>query len=95
MADWAHLIGYISGSVLGRLLKHPRAADFNIVALVRSREKAMIIRSKFRVNAVVGTLDEHDKLTGLAERADIVFSVVRARTPQSADNSLIIVRGID
>ncbi|KAI0658305.1 NAD-P-binding protein [Cubamyces menziesii] len=67
--------GYISGSVLGRLLKHPRAADFNIVALVRSREKAMIIRSKFRVNAVVGTLDEHDKLTGLAERADIVFSV--------------------
>ncbi|KAI0663902.1 NAD-P-binding protein [Cubamyces menziesii] len=67
--------GYISGSVLERLLAHPKAADFEITSLVRSPEKAKVIREKFGVNTIVGAHAEHDKLTQLAESADVVISV--------------------
>ncbi|KAH9889807.1 NAD-P-binding protein [Cubamyces lactineus] len=67
--------GYISASVLERLLAHPKAATFEITSLVRSPEKAMVLKDKFGVNVVIGTHAEHDKLTQLAERADVVISV--------------------
>ncbi|KAH9902739.1 NAD-P-binding protein [Cubamyces lactineus] len=67
--------GYISGSVLERLLAHPKAAEFEITSLVRSPEKAKVIKDKFGVNTIVGTHAEHDKLTQLAANADIVISV--------------------
>ncbi len=70
-------IGYIGGSVLERLLKHPKAATFEITTLVRSAEKAKILREKFGVDAVVGSHADTDKLTALSEKADVVFSCVR------------------
>lgn len=70
-------IGYIGGSVLERLLKHPKAATFEITTIVRSAEKAKILKEKFGVDAVVGSHADTDKLTALSEKADVVFSCVR------------------
>ncbi|KAI8980060.1 NAD-P-binding protein [Trametes punicea] len=70
--------GYIGGSVLQRLLQHPKASDFEFTALVRSPEKAEILKEKFGVNAVVGNLGEVEKLTRLSEDADVVLSLADA-----------------
>ncbi|KAI9061107.1 NAD-P-binding protein [Trametes sanguinea] len=65
--------GYIGGSVLERLLKHPSANTFDITVIVRNAEKAKILESKFGVKAVVGTHQDLDKLETLAENAHVVF----------------------
>ncbi|KAI0360218.1 NAD-P-binding protein [Trametes cingulata] len=65
--------GYIGGSVLERLLKHPSANTFDISVIVRNPEKAKILESKFGVNVVVGNHQELDKLESLAENAHVVF----------------------
>lgn len=67
--------GYIGGSVLSRLLEHPEHDQFAITALVRSPEKAEKLKS-FGVNAVEGSIDEWEKLEGLASQAHIVLSIV-------------------
>ncbi|KAL1940288.1 hypothetical protein VTO73DRAFT_9240 [Trametes versicolor] len=66
--------GYIGGSVLERLLKHPKAATFEITTIVRSAEKAKILKEKFGVDAAVGSHADTNKLTALSEKADVVFS---------------------
>ncbi|KAI0822502.1 NAD-P-binding protein [Trametes gibbosa] len=66
--------GYIGGSVLERLLKHPDAANFNISALVRSADKAKVLETQFGVKAVVGSHADFDKLEALAKEADVVLS---------------------
>ncbi|KAJ8481047.1 hypothetical protein ONZ51_g6272 [Trametes cubensis] len=65
--------GYVGGSVLQRLLDHPKAGTFDISVIVRNAEKAKILKSKFGVNAVVGTHQDLDKLEALAENAHIAF----------------------
>ncbi|OSC98263.1 NAD-P-binding protein [Trametes coccinea BRFM310] len=70
--------GYIGGSVLQRLIQHPKASTFEITALVRSAEKAKALKEKFGVNAVVGSYAERDKLETLAGDADVVFSCADA-----------------
>ncbi|KAI0331860.1 NAD-P-binding protein [Cubamyces sp. BRFM 1775] len=65
--------GYIGGSVLERLLKHPSANTFDITVIVRNAEKAKILESKFGVKVVVGTHQDLDKLETLAENAHVVF----------------------
>ncbi|KAL7278983.1 hypothetical protein ACG7TL_006815 [Trametes sanguinea] len=65
--------GYIGGSVLERLFKHPSANTFDITVIVRNAEKAKILESKFGVKAVVGTHQDLDKLEVLAENAHVVF----------------------
>ncbi|KZT03270.1 NAD(P)-binding protein [Laetiporus sulphureus 93-53] len=65
--------GYISGTVLAHLLRHPDVGTFDITALVRSPEKARKLEA-FGVRSVVGSLDDFDKLEALSEQADVVFS---------------------
>ncbi|KAI0635945.1 NAD-P-binding protein [Trametes polyzona] len=65
--------GYIGGSVLERLLKHPSAGTFEISAIVRNAEKAKILESKFGVRVVHGSHQDLDKLEALAENAHVVF----------------------
>ena len=67
--------GYIGGTVLGRFLAHPDVAQFNLTALVRSKEKAKKLET-FGVNAVVGSLQDLELLESLASKADYVVSMV-------------------
>ncbi|OSD07456.1 NAD-P-binding protein [Trametes coccinea BRFM310] len=67
--------GYIGATVLQRLLQHPNAARFELTALVRSPEKARILAEEYGVRAVVGSNAELEKLTQLAEGADIVLNI--------------------
>ncbi|EJF64808.1 NAD(P)-binding protein [Dichomitus squalens LYAD-421 SS1] len=70
--------GYIGGAVLARLLSHPSANTFEITTIVRSAEKAKILKEKFGVNAIVGTHAEHDKIESLAENSHVVFHLADA-----------------
>ncbi|GJE92242.1 NAD(P)-binding protein [Phanerochaete sordida] len=70
--------GYIGGSVLARLLKHPNAQNFEITALVRGQDKAKTLES-FGVKTVIGSYkDDHALTEKLAENAHIVFQIVDA-----------------
>ncbi|KAF7344718.1 NmrA domain-containing protein [Mycena venus] len=66
--------GYVGGTVLWRLLQHPRAADLQITALVRDPAKAKKLEA-FGVVPVVGDKANLDLLEALAKDADVVFSV--------------------
>lgn len=67
--------GYIGGSVLVRLLDHPRADTFKLTALVRDKEKAAKLE-QLGVDVVVGSLSDLDILQKQASEADVVFSIV-------------------
>ncbi|KAI0742033.1 NAD(P)-binding protein [Daedaleopsis nitida] len=69
--------GYIGSTVITKLVNHPKAATFDIYALVRSAEKAKVLEStlKSRVKAVVGSHQDLDKVQALAEKADVVFHI--------------------
>ncbi|KAL4252221.1 NAD(P)-dependent Metabolic Enzyme [Abortiporus biennis] len=66
--------GYLGGSILARLLIHPRANEFDITAIVRSSEKASGLQSQFGVKTVVGSISDLDKLEDLSAQSHIVFS---------------------
>jgi hypothetical protein len=68
-------IGYIGGSVLSRLLKHPNAASFNITALVRSPEKAEKLKT-LGVHPVVGSYSDLALVEKLTAKADVVIATV-------------------
>ncbi|EPS94587.1 NAD-binding protein [Fomitopsis schrenkii] len=70
--------GYIGGSVLNRLLQHPKANTFDITTPVRSPEKAKLLESKFKAKAEIASLSDYDKLESLASRADIVIHTVNS-----------------
>ena len=80
-------VGYIGGAILSRLLAHPKSDTFSITALVRDAEKGDILRSKFGVNAVVGSFKELEKLGSLAENAHAIINTVRSPTQVSLANS--------
>ena len=67
--------GYIGGSVVSRLLEHPKASSFQITALVRSPEKAAKLET-IGIKAVVGSFSELDKLEKLSSDADVLISTV-------------------
>ncbi|KAI0351703.1 NAD-P-binding protein [Trametes cingulata] len=67
--------GYIGGSILQRLLNHPKREQFEITALVRNAQKAKQLESSFGVKTVLGSLQDLDKLSSLAENAHIVIQV--------------------
>jgi len=71
--------GYIGGAVLTQfLLQHPDASEsFNITALVRSPEKAEKLKA-LGIEAVVGSLSDHDVLEKLASASDVVFAMADA-----------------
>jgi D-arabinose 1-dehydrogenase-like Zn-dependent alcohol dehydrogenase len=68
-------LGYIGGSVLQRLLAHPKRDTFEITALVRSPDKAKLLNT-FGVNTVVASLSDHDRLTELAAASNVVIQTV-------------------
>ncbi|EPS94352.1 hypothetical protein FOMPIDRAFT_1020105 [Fomitopsis schrenkii] len=63
---------YIGGSILNRLLTHPKASYFNIIAPVRSAAKAKLLDG-LCVKAVVASLSDHDKIESLASCAHIIL----------------------
>ncbi|KAI0783874.1 hypothetical protein BC629DRAFT_530767 [Irpex lacteus] len=65
--------GYLGGSVLSRLLAHPKKDIFDITVLVRSAEKARKLES-FGVKTVTGSLKDTSLLEKLAESAHVLFS---------------------
>ncbi|KAH9480255.1 Oxidase ucsJ [Psilocybe cubensis] len=69
--------GYVGGSVLDRLLKHPEASSFKISAIVRSEEKGRKIEN-LGVESIIGSYEADDLsfLTDAASRADVVFAIV-------------------
>jgi nucleoside-diphosphate-sugar epimerase len=69
--------GYIGGSILSRLLQHPKRETFDITVLIRSAAKAKDFES-FGLKTVIGSLDDLDSLERLASESDVVF--------QSADS---------
>ncbi|KAF8158469.1 hypothetical protein B0H34DRAFT_846653 [Crassisporium funariophilum] len=71
--------GYIGGSVLARLLKHPDIKSFQITALVRSSEKAEKLKT-LGVETVLGSYTDEDLsfLTEAASKADVVFAMANA-----------------
>ncbi|KAI0789837.1 hypothetical protein C8Q75DRAFT_762665 [Abortiporus biennis] len=83
--------GYLGGSILIRLLAHPRVNDFEITAIVRSQEKAAILQSKFRVKSVVGSTAELENLENLCANAHIVFSCAESDNVEAMQ---AILRGL-
>jgi uncharacterized protein YbjT (DUF2867 family) len=70
--------GYIGGSVLQRLLNHPRRDAFEITALVRSVDKAKVLNT-LGVNTVVASLLDFDKVAELAANSNVVINTVIRR----------------
>jgi nucleoside-diphosphate-sugar epimerase len=73
--------GYIGGSVLGRLIQHPAGTSYDIVAYLRKEDKAKVLVEQLRINAIIGTLEDSDKIENAAADADIVI-----HTAESADH---------
>jgi len=71
--------GYIGGSVLDRLLGHPKAASFKIKALVRSPEKARWL-SNLGVDIILGSHSDIAKIKKAASKSDVVFACVCIQT---------------
>ena len=70
--------GYIGGSVAERLV----VSGHTVVGLVRSREKALLLKQR-GINPVVGTLDDWGVLTDAAHAADAVIHAASADHPGS------------
>ncbi|THH19044.1 hypothetical protein EW146_g2059 [Bondarzewia mesenterica] len=69
--------GYIGGSVLQRLLSHPKSDTFQITALMRNEEKAKKLHS-IGVKSVIASLDDLDQLADLAAAANVVIHTADA-----------------
>ncbi|KII85280.1 hypothetical protein PLICRDRAFT_179013 [Plicaturopsis crispa FD-325 SS-3] len=84
--------GYIGGGVLARLLVHPKAAQFNIKALVRTKDKAAIVTAKFpAITPIIGSNQDLDVLESAAAEADVVFAVADCDDLPAAE---AILRGL-
>jgi len=62
--------GYIGGTVLDAVLKHPNAAQFDITAYVRSEEKAQKVRA-LGLKAISGTLTAVEEA---ASQSEVIFN---------------------
>ncbi|KAH8990309.1 hypothetical protein EDB92DRAFT_1865722 [Lactarius akahatsu] len=82
--------GYIGGSVLQRLLDHPKSDTFEITALVRNADKATLLNT-VGVNTAVASLSDLDKLTELAAASDIIIHTADADDQNAAK---AILRGL-
>ncbi|KAJ7127437.1 hypothetical protein C8R43DRAFT_1027990 [Mycena crocata] len=69
--------GYLGGTILGKLLKHPSTADFKISALVRDAGKAEKLK-RFGITPIVGDNSNVELLQALASEADVVISVAES-----------------
>ncbi|KII89888.1 hypothetical protein PLICRDRAFT_40070 [Plicaturopsis crispa FD-325 SS-3] len=84
--------GYIGGTVLTRLLQHPKAAQFRIRALIRNKDKAALIASKYpSVTPIIGANQDLQLLEDAAASADIIVSAADSDDLPAAE---AIVRGL-
>ncbi|KAH9052952.1 hypothetical protein EDB83DRAFT_1181456 [Lactarius deliciosus] len=95
MTSKAHIFitgatGYIGGSVLQRLLDHPKSNTFEITALVRNADKATLLNT-VGVNTVIASLSDLDKITELAAASDIIIHTADADDQKAAT---AILRGL-
>lgn len=67
--------GYVGGTVLQRLLDHPKRDTFEVTALVRNADKAKVLNT-LGVNTVVASLSDRDKVTELAGASSVVINTV-------------------
>ncbi len=72
--------GYIGGSVAQKL----RDAGHEVLGLVRSEEKARLLKER-GIKPIVGTLDEAGTLTDGARQADAVVHAASADHPGAAE----------
>ena len=70
--------GYIGGSVSERLV----ASGHQVVGLVRSKEKAPLLKER-GIEPVLGTLDDPEVLTAAAQQADAIIHAASADHPGS------------
>lgn len=78
--------GYIAGDALYAL--HQKHPDYEYAALVRTQDKADIVKKAYpNVRIVQGGLDDSDLLKEEAAKADVVL-----RMPSITNTSLFIVR---
>lgn len=78
--------GYIAGDALYAL--HQKHPDYEYAALVRTQDKADIVKKAYpNVRIVLGGLDDSDLLKEEAAKADVVL-----RMPSITNTSLFIVR---
>ena len=68
--------GYIAGSVLDRLLRHPTFATSEITVLIRKADKVPVFES-LGVRTVLGSYDHHALLEKQASLSDVIFACVR------------------
>ena len=78
------MLGYIGGSILAKLLEHPKFQSFNITAIVRDSKKAEKIRA-LGVKTAVGSHSDKPFVEKLAEESDIVIATV-SRPPEREAN---------
>jgi uncharacterized protein YbjT (DUF2867 family) len=83
--------GYIGGSVLARLLTHPRRAHFDIVSFSRNAERAKALAARFGVETVLGTYDDVAALEDAASGADVV---IHTGSSQHIPAAQAILRGL-
>ncbi|KAI0303684.1 hypothetical protein B0F90DRAFT_1708142 [Multifurca ochricompacta] len=69
--------GYIGGSVLQRLLDHPKRDTFEITALVRSVDKADRLNA-LGVNTSVASLSDHEKISEFVAASNVVIHTADA-----------------
>jgi hypothetical protein len=70
--------GYIGGSVLDRLIAHPKRSSFELLSYSRDAAKAQKLESQFGVKSVLGSLDDVQKIEDAAATADVVIHTARA-----------------
>ncbi|QHN05145.1 NAD-dependent epimerase/dehydratase family protein [Granulicella sp. WH15] len=79
--------GYIGGSVAERLM----AAGHAVTGLVRSEEKALLLRER-GVEPVIGSLDDFAVLTQAAQAAD---AVIHAASAEHADSVVTLIAALE
>jgi len=67
--------GYIGGTVLERFLDHPSAGSWTFTALVRSKDKAAVLKEA-GVTPILGDLSDLDVIEKAAFEADVVMAIV-------------------
>ncbi|KAG6375757.1 hypothetical protein JVT61DRAFT_2607 [Boletus reticuloceps] len=82
--------GYLGGSVIDRLLKHPTFATSEITALIRKADKAAAFES-LGIKTLLGSNDDHALLEKQASLSDVIFSLADADNAEAND---AILRGL-
>ena len=70
--------GYVGGTVLQRLLAHPKRDTFEITALVRNVDKAKLLNT-LGVNTIIASLSDFDKVAEACANSDVVINLVILR----------------